>query len=57
VWSAGDKQVKLGKVLGRVLVSKAPDWKKMDAARMEQWWKDATSGVYGYYFDDAKMQG
>jgi 2-polyprenyl-6-methoxyphenol hydroxylase-like FAD-dependent oxidoreductase len=56
VWTAGDKQVNLGKVLGRALVTEAPDWGKMDPMRMEKWWKDATSGVYVYYFDDADEQ-
>ena len=54
VWAAGDKQVTLGKVLGQALVTGAPNWDMMDEARMEKWWKDATSGVYVYYFDDAK---
>jgi 2-polyprenyl-6-methoxyphenol hydroxylase-like FAD-dependent oxidoreductase len=49
VWSAADKQVSLGKVLGRALVTAAPDWSAMDEARMTEWWKAATSGVYVYY--------
>ena len=53
VWSAGDAQVNLGKVLGRALVTEAPPWETMDKEGMEQWWKDATSGMYVYYFDDA----
>ncbi|NIM94396.1 MAG: hypothetical protein GTO18_11905 [Anaerolineales bacterium] len=53
VWDAGDKQVSLGKVLGRALVTEAPDWNEMDEDRMAKWWGDATSGVYVYYFDDA----
>jgi hypothetical protein len=56
VWGAGNGQVNLGKVLGRALVTEAPNWMTMDEGRMEKWWKDATSGVYVYYFDDAAAE-
>ena len=45
--------MQLGKVLGRALVTEAPRWETMDKERMEKWWKDVTSGMYVYYFDDA----
>ncbi|WP_158501921.1 FAD-dependent monooxygenase [Vitiosangium sp. GDMCC 1.1324] len=49
VWGVGDRQVSLGKVLGRALLTEAPDWSTMDEARMVEWWDAATRGVHVYY--------
>jgi 2-polyprenyl-6-methoxyphenol hydroxylase-like FAD-dependent oxidoreductase len=49
VWGAGDKQVSLGKALGRGLLTHAPDWGAMDEARMAEWWGAATRGMQVYY--------
>lgn len=52
VWEAGDQQVNLGKILGRALLTDAPDWQRMKPEHMPEWWQKATTGVYVYYYDD-----
>ncbi|WP_395843104.1 FAD-dependent monooxygenase [Cystobacter fuscus] len=49
VWEAGDKQVSLGKALGRAMLTEAPDWGAMDEARMVEWWDATTRGMHVYY--------
>ena len=50
-----DQQIAVGKTLGRALLTEAPDWRTMDAPRMQSWWASATRGSYVYYFDDARQ--
>ncbi|MGH4032960.1 FAD-dependent monooxygenase [Actinomycetota bacterium Odt1-20B] len=45
---AGRTMVDLGRALGRALVQETPDWRGLDQAGLEAWWKQADgSGSFG----------
>ncbi|MFE0105886.1 FAD-dependent monooxygenase [Streptomyces sp. NPDC059009] len=45
---AGRTMVDLGRALGRALVQETPDWRALDQAGLEAWWKQADgSGAFG----------